>query len=36
MADDLDHVGMYNNDDDFPDYANEPNKELNQIVSYFK
>jgi hypothetical protein len=32
MADDLDKVGMYNEDNDFPEYANEQNTELNQIV----
>jgi hypothetical protein len=35
MADDLDKVGMYNEDDDFPEFANEQNIELNQIVSIF-
>ena len=32
MADEFDKVGMYNEDDDFPEYANEQNIELNQIV----
>jgi hypothetical protein len=30
---DLDGITNYNGDDDFPDYANEQNKELNEIVS---
>ena len=35
MADDVvDTIAQYDLDDDFPDYANEQNKELNQIVSY--
>lgn len=34
MADDVvDTIAQYDLDDDFPDYANEQNKELNQIVS---
>lgn len=33
MADDVvDTIAQYDLDDDFPDYANEQNKELNQIV----
>lgn len=33
MADDVvDTMAQYDLDDDFPDYANEQNKELNQIV----
>ncbi len=36
MADDAaDTIAQYDLDDDFPDYANEQNKELNQIVSTF-
>ena len=35
MADDVvDTIAQYDLDDDFPDYANEQNKELNQIVSH--
>jgi hypothetical protein len=35
MADDVvDTIAQYDLDDDFPDYANEQNKELNQIVSF--
>lgn len=34
MADDVvDTIAQYDLDDDFPDYANEQNKELNQIVT---
>jgi hypothetical protein len=34
MADDaVDTMAAYDLDDDFPDYANEQNKELNQIVT---
>jgi hypothetical protein len=34
MSDDVvDTIAQYDLDDDFPDYANEQNKELNQIVS---
>jgi hypothetical protein len=34
MTDDVvDTIAQYDLDDDFPDYANEQNKELNQIVS---
>ena len=34
MADDIvDTIAQYDMDDDFPEYANEQNKELNQIVS---
>ena len=34
MADDVvDTIAQYDLDDDFPDYANEQNKELNQIVN---
>jgi hypothetical protein len=37
MADDVvDTIAQYDLDDDFPDYANEQNKELNQIVSNFR
>jgi len=33
MADDVvDTIAQYDLDDDFPEYANEQNKELNQIV----
>jgi hypothetical protein len=34
MADDnvVDTIAQYDLDEDFPDYANEQNKELNQIV----
>lgn len=33
MADDVvDTIAQYDLDDDFPDYANEQNKELNHIV----
>jgi hypothetical protein len=33
MADDVvDTIAQYDLDDDFPDYANEQNKELNQII----
>jgi len=36
MADDVvDTIAQYDLDDDFPDYANEQNKELNQIVSTY-
>ena len=36
MSDDVvDTIAQYDLDDDFPDYANEQNKELNQIVSAF-
>jgi hypothetical protein len=28
-GDDFDKVGMYNEDDDFPEFANEQNTELN-------
>ena len=35
MADDVvDTIAQYDLDDDFPDYANEQNKELNQIVRH--
>ena len=35
MADDVvDTIAQYDLDDDFPDYANEQNKELNQIVRF--
>ena len=30
--DDIDDIAQYDLDEDFPDYANEQNKELNQIV----
>ena len=34
MADDIvDTIAQYDLDEDFPEYANEQNKELNQIVS---
>ena len=34
MSDDVvDTIAQYDLDDDFPDYANEQNKELNQIVT---
>lgn len=34
MADEVvDTIAQYDLDEDFPDYANEQNKELNQIVS---
>lgn len=34
MAEDpLQGIPQYDLDDDFPDYANEQNKELNQIVT---
>ena len=37
MADDVvDTIAQYDLDDDFPDYANEQNKELNQIVRHLK
>ena len=29
----VDTIAQYDLDEDFPDYANEQNKELNQIVS---
>ena len=29
-----DTIAQYDLDEDFPDYANEQNKELNQIVSW--
>jgi len=29
----VDAIAQYDLDDDFPEYANEQNKELNQIVS---
>jgi hypothetical protein len=32
--DPVDAIAQYDMDEDFPDYANEQNKELNQIVSY--
>jgi hypothetical protein len=33
MADEVvDTIAQYDLDEDFPDYANEQNKELNQIV----
>ena len=33
MADDIvDTIAQYNIDEDFPQYANDQNKELNQIV----
>ena len=31
----VDTIAQYDLDEDFPDYANEQNKELNQIVSHF-
>ena len=35
MADEVvDTIAQYDLDEDFPDYANEQNKELNQIVSF--
>ena len=30
----VDTIAQYDLDEDFPDYANEQNKELNQIVSH--
>lgn len=30
----VDTIAQYDLDEDFPDYANEQNKELNQIVSF--
>ena len=36
MSDDVvDTIAQYDLDDDFPDYANEQNKELNQIVKIY-
>ena len=36
MADDIvDTIAQYDMDEDFPEYANEQNKELNQIVCSF-
>jgi len=32
MSDPNEPINPYGEDDDFPDYANEQNKELNQIV----
>ena len=35
MADDVvDTIAQYDLDDEFPEYANEQNKELNQIVIF--
>ena len=31
----VDTIAQYDLDEDFPDYANEQNKELNQIVSQY-
>ena len=35
QEDSVDTNAQYDLDEDFPDYANEQNKELNQIVSIY-